>query len=55
MFKTAGDAFAIPANSGDSLATVLLIFGEFAKFSHRPYASEISLREIVALIIFSMF
>lgn len=43
MFKTAGDAFAIPVKSADSLVTVLLIFGVFAKFSRKPYASEIFL------------
>ena len=36
------------ANSRNSFATVLLIFGELANFSRKPYASEIVLREILA-------
>ena len=49
MFKIACDAFATPANSDDSFATVLLIFDEFANFSRKLYASGICLREIPAL------
>lgn len=51
MFETAGNDFAIPANLSDSFATVLRIFGKFAKLNRKSYAIKICLHEVPALVL----